>query len=261
MKPTSNKRVIQDYWESKLPQSWYSEKEKGTKEYYDELESERYSRHYPDLLVDAEFDLHSGEDVLEIGCGMGTDSLMFAKGGANVFGVDLTETAPATCQERFGLYGLEGNFQRMDAENLEFEDNRFDHVYSFGVLHHTPDTQKAIMEVHRVLKPGKRAIIMLYAKDWQYYIFSPLYHGIIKGELFSMSRTEMLHKHCEVHGNVPLTRRYNKSPVLDLFSAFSNVEVWRRPGRYKITDKVPNEWLVRKLERLWGSNWMIRATK
>lgn len=132
MKDKKSKEGIRSYWETHLPQRWYSKKKEGTKEYYDEIERQRFIIQYPSLLKDAEFGKHKGEKVLEVGCGIGTDLLMYAKHGADVYGIDLTHSAIYTCKKRFEMYGLKGNLKRMDAENLEFPSNYFDFVYSFG---------------------------------------------------------------------------------------------------------------------------------
>lgn len=261
MSPTKDKHIIQSYWEGKLPQRWYSRKKPGSREYFDEIERERFTTQYPFLLRDAEFDRHAGEKVLEIGCGIGTDSLMFAKHGAKIFGVDLTENAIGTTTRRFSLYGCKGRFRRMDAEQLEFPENHFDFVYSFGVLHHTPDTQQAIHEVWRVLKPGKSTVIMLYARGWMYYLFFPLWHGLLRGELFRMGWRDIVHKHYEVEGNVPLVRVYTRKGATQLFSRFSKARVWRRPLINSLGNRFPNKWLVRQLENIWGGSWMIKAWK
>jgi SAM-dependent methyltransferase len=102
---------------------------------------------------------------LEVGCGLGTDGAQFASAGADYTGVDLTDAAIDLAQKRFTLFRLQGKFQTADAENLDFADNSFDVVYSHGVLHHTPDTARAIQEIHRVLRPGGRAVVMLYHRD------------------------------------------------------------------------------------------------
>src|SRR6185503_17179971 len=95
-----------------------------------------------------------GKSVLEIGCGNGADGTMFASNGADYTGVDLTEEAVEATRAHFEALGLNGRFQRENAEHLSFADNTFDVVYSHGVLHHTPHPETAFREVHRVLKPG-----------------------------------------------------------------------------------------------------------
>lgn len=118
--------------------------------------------HIP-LLVP--FGAAKGKSVLEIGTGNGADGVMFAKNGAAYTGVDITETALEATRRHFEVMGLRGTFQKENAEELSFPDDHFDMVYSHGVLHHTPKPQSAINEVHRVLKPGGQAIIMLYHKQ------------------------------------------------------------------------------------------------
>jgi SAM-dependent methyltransferase len=112
-----------------------------------------------------------GKQVLEIGIGNGADGVMFALNGGQYTGADLTEAALEATRKHFEVLGLTGKFQKENAEQLTFASNSFDIVYSHGVLHHTPNIQQAIDEVWRVLKPGGRAIIMLYHKhSFNYYL-------------------------------------------------------------------------------------------
>jgi ubiquinone/menaquinone biosynthesis C-methylase UbiE len=118
-----------------------------------------------------EFDKFRGRRLLEIGCGMGTDLLQFARGGARCIGIDLTPRSVEITQHRFKLYGERGSFMISDGERLPFRSESFDVVYSNGVLHHTPDTAGAIREVHRVLRPGGVAKVMLYHRNSLNYWF------------------------------------------------------------------------------------------
>jgi ubiquinone/menaquinone biosynthesis C-methylase UbiE len=102
---------------------------------------------------------------LEIGCGCGSEAERFARAGADYTAVDLTNAAVRITRRRFQLANLDGGFVQGDAENLPFADSSFDLVYSHGVLHHTPDAPRTIREVHRVLSPGGRAVVMLYHRD------------------------------------------------------------------------------------------------
>ena len=102
--------------------------------------------------------------VLEIGVGLGADHQQFAEAGAELYGIDLTERAIEHTRQRMMAFGLVSNLAVGDAENLDFPDEFFDRVYSWGVLHHSPDTAKAIAEVWRVLKRGGEANIMIYHK-------------------------------------------------------------------------------------------------
>src|SRR5437870_12567520 len=120
-----------------------------------------------------EIDLNSikGKKILEVGCGAGAHSALFKMHGAKVVALDLTVARVISAQRKLQLVRQgQGCAIQGDAENLPFEDNTFDIVYSFGVLHHTKDTEKAIGEVHRVLKPGGQAAVMLYAKSSYFYL-------------------------------------------------------------------------------------------
>jgi SAM-dependent methyltransferase len=112
----------------------------------------------------AEFERWRGKRVLEIGVGLGADHERFARAGAELWGIDLTERAVALTEARFRQLGLRSHLQVGDAENLPFADGFFDLVYSWGVIHHTPDTAQAAREILRVLKPGGAFRVMIYHK-------------------------------------------------------------------------------------------------
>jgi len=139
-------------------------------EFYEKFREQRYRTqwHIPLLVPFAEA---KGKDVLEIGIGNGADGVMFALNGGRYTGADLTEAALEATRKHFDVLGLKGTFKKENAEELSFPDQSFDIVYSHGVLHHTPNIERAMDEVWRVLRPGGRAIIMLYHKhSFNYYI-------------------------------------------------------------------------------------------
>jgi SAM-dependent methyltransferase len=118
----------------------------------------------------ARFDHACGKEVLEIGVGLGTDFVRFARAGATVTGIDLTERSVELVRTRLQLEGLRGRVLVADAESLPFPDASFDRVYSWGVLHHTPDTARAVREAIRVLRPGGELTLMLYGRhSWVAY--------------------------------------------------------------------------------------------
>lgn len=104
----------------------------------------------------ARFNSASGHDVLEIGVGLGADHQRYAQAGARLTGIDLTDRAVEQTRRRFELFGLKSDLRVADAESLPFGDGTFDLVYSWGVLHHSSDTPKAVSEVLRVLRPPGR---------------------------------------------------------------------------------------------------------
>ncbi|HVS20794.1 MAG TPA: class I SAM-dependent methyltransferase [Pyrinomonadaceae bacterium] len=158
------KERVRAFWQAHPCGTKFSDAEMGTREFFERVEAHRYAKewHIPEA---ADFAGARGLRVLEIGCGLGTDGAQFAKAGADYTGVDLTDAAVDLARKHFELLGLRGNFRTADAENLDFTDESFDLVYSHGVLHHTPDTARAVREIHRVLRPGGRAIVMLYHRD------------------------------------------------------------------------------------------------
>lgn len=108
----------------------------------------------PFILDFAEFEKYRGKKVLEIGVGLGADHQKFAEAGAELYGIDLTERAVEFVRKRFEIMGLHFHLKTGDAEHLDFPDETFDLVYSWGVIHHTPDTSKAAKEILRVLRGG-----------------------------------------------------------------------------------------------------------
>ncbi len=119
----------------------------------------------------ADFDRANGKRVLEIGCGVGTDGAQFAKAGADYVGMDLSPASVRLARSNLQQRKLPASWLVSDAEALPFADATFDSIYSFGVLHHTPDLPRAVAEIHRVLRPGGRATVMVYNKySLNYYL-------------------------------------------------------------------------------------------
>ncbi|HEU4595341.1 MAG TPA: class I SAM-dependent methyltransferase [Pyrinomonadaceae bacterium] len=160
----SLKERVRAFWQAHPCGTKFTDAEEGSRLFYERVEEHRYrvEWHIPEA---AGFRDSKGLRVLEIGCGLGTDGAGFARAGAVYTGVDLTEAAVGLARRRFELEGLPGEFRVADAERLDFADESFDLIYSHGVLHHTPDAAAAVREIHRVLVPGGRAVVMLYHRD------------------------------------------------------------------------------------------------
>ena len=158
------KERVRAFWQANPCGTKFADAPPGTRRFYELVEDHRYQKewHIPQA---ADFSSCKGLRVLEIGCGLGTDGAQFAKAGAEYTGVDLTDAAVELAQRRFELFNLPGKFQTADAEKLDFADDSFDLVYSHGVLHHTPDIERAVKEIYRVLRPGGRSVVMLYHRD------------------------------------------------------------------------------------------------
>jgi ubiquinone/menaquinone biosynthesis C-methylase UbiE len=214
----------------------YSEKyAEGSKEFFEATTKNRYEQYAPWLkkLIDG-IDV-KGKTVLEIGCGVGTDLISFARNGANVIGLDLTPKHIELARKLFEVYGFSGDFINGDAESLTIPSASVDIVYSFGVLHHTPNIDKAIAEIYRVLKPGGQVVVGLYHKNsWHYWVNIVFLLGIFQRRLFKMSISKLLSSVIEVShsGAKPLVRVYSKGSCKRLFKDFKKIKIkkyhWRK---------------------------------
>lgn len=213
------------------------------------------------------FNEHAGERLLEVGCGMGTDLLQFARGGAICTGVDLTPRSIEISRHRFNLYGVPGTFLIADGERLPFSDNSFDVVYSNGVLHHTPDIAGAVREIHRVLRPGGIARVMLYYRhSLNYWGEIMLHRGLLRGQLLRGDTPEqIMGRFVEVgDGNDPLVKVYSRSQARQLFEVFRTIDFevdqMIRAEFYAIGRMMP-ESIFRALRKRFGWNLIITAEK
>jgi SAM-dependent methyltransferase len=201
----------------------------GTREFFDEVERHRYTEYAPWMREVMGFDKFAGARLLEVGCGMGSDLLQFARGGAVVTGADLTPRSVETSRHRFRLYDMSGTFVLADGERLPFADNSFDVVYSNGVLHHTPDTAGAVRDVHRVLRPGGTAKVLLYFRDsLNYWAEMFLRRGVLGGEfLKGHSMADVMSRWVEYneHGGRPLVKVYSRRQARKLFQDFADVRL------------------------------------
>jgi ubiquinone/menaquinone biosynthesis C-methylase UbiE len=166
----SLKETVQSFWNAHPCGAKFGGHAAGTPEFFHAVEEHRY-RLEPHIREMAAFPEAKGKRVLEIGCGLGTDGAQFARAGAEYIGMDLSSASVALAARNLQQQHLPASWLVSDAEYLPFPDNSFDLVYSYGVLHHTPDLPSAIAEVRRVLRPGGRAIVMMYHKtSLNYYV-------------------------------------------------------------------------------------------
>jgi SAM-dependent methyltransferase len=163
---TASAAEVRAYWDRRPCNIRHSRLPVGTREYFDQVEARKYmvEPHIPGF---AQFPRWSGKRVLEIGCGIGTDAVNFARAGARYTSVELSEVSLALTRQRFAAFGLEGEFYRANAEQLTEVLGRrgFDLVYSFGVIHHTPDQRAVIAQARQVIGDDGELRIMLYARD------------------------------------------------------------------------------------------------
>jgi ubiquinone/menaquinone biosynthesis C-methylase UbiE len=244
MKKTANnesiKRQVKDYWESNVCETREARSTKYSKEYFEEIEQYRYSI-TPDVHEFAQFTLWHGKKVLEIGVGAGTDFVQWVRAGTESYGIDLTEESINHTMLRLKQCGLTPKELRVaDAEELPYNDNTFDLVYSWGTLHHTPDTQKAIGEAIRVTKKGGRIKLMLYNRHAAQMVLMYLYNKFIKFR-FTQSISRLLYYEYESVG----TKAYTCKELRQIFAQYP-VKIIRMQAKPNISDKLYKQpWLAR----------------
>jgi ubiquinone/menaquinone biosynthesis C-methylase UbiE len=213
------KGAVRSFWERTPCGSWDASAPEGTREYFDQIERRRYELE-PFIHRFARFGETRAQRVLEIGVGLGTDHVQFARAGADLTGVDLTPKGVELVGRRLALEGLESDLQVADAERLPFEDASFDVVYSWGVLHHTPDTPRAIREAIRVLRPGGRLCVMVYSRHaWVSYGLW-VRNGPLSRRPFR-SIADVLHHHMESLG----TKGYTKRELRRMFAGVEDLRI------------------------------------
>jgi ubiquinone/menaquinone biosynthesis C-methylase UbiE len=240
----------------------------ATREFFDEVERNRYQEYAPWMPSVMGFNDFAGARLVEIGCGMGTDLLQFARGGAHCTGVDLTPRSIEISRLHFDLYQMRADFVLTDAEKLPFADESFDVVYSNGVLHHTPGTEQAIREAHRILRPGGVAKVMLYHRHSFYYWSEIILHrGLLRGHfLRGHSPTEIMSRYVEYseHGARPLVKVHSRRQARALFAPFREVKIEVEQlmrEELRLLNPLVSDNLFRRLSRGLGWNVIITARK
>jgi ubiquinone/menaquinone biosynthesis C-methylase UbiE len=202
--------------------------EYGSLKFFDEIRRSRYEITDTWMKRTIDFNMAKGKRLLEIGHGIGTDLLTFCEGGAEVYGIDITEEHHKLATSNFKVHGKECVLKLCDSDNIDFPSNYFDYVYSNGVLHHTPDTVRCISEAYRVLKPGGLFVLSLYHTYSAFHILSWIIgHGIIKGKLFKLGYRGLMAtiEHGADGINIkPLVKTYSKHQLSCILEDFSRVD-------------------------------------
>lgn len=263
------------YWNRRPCNRNHSQLPVDTKEYFDEVELKKYLAE-PHIPKFAQHKSWNGKKVLEIGCGMGTDATNFARNGADYHGVDLSEESVKVAKKRFEVFGLKGNIQQANAEKLASyfpdltESTKFDLVYSFGVIHHTPHPWDVIAEIKKILKVGGTLKIMMYSKiSWK------LFWVMKETGIWDLSKLDFLmSKFSEAQVGSPVTYTYTFDELTDLVGPdFKVQELYKdhifrfdvakyRKGIYEIDESWKNvsEPMFRAFERELGWHTMLTAT-
>jgi len=213
----NEKKLVHDFWDdASCGETLYLQG--NTKNAYLAHARKRYELEPIEKF--AAFHLYKKRDVLEIGVGLGADHQQFAEAGANLQGIDLTERAIAHTCDRLKIFDLKSTLNVGDAEALAYPDKSFDLVYSWGVLHHSPNTPKAVEEVYRVLKEGGEAKVMIYHKYSLVGYMLWIRYALLTGNLWT-SMSAIYSKHLESPG----TKAYSRKEARELFSQFKSVEI------------------------------------
>lgn len=186
---------------------------------FEQQARERY-RLEPYIESFADFECWRGRKMLEVGVGLGADHQRFVEAGADTYGIDLTPRAIEMCGLRLQAFGLGSDLRVGDAEQLPFADAVFDLVWSWGVIHHSPDTPTAVREIHRVLKPGGTARVMIYHTWSLVGLMLWLRYGLLRGRPWTTMR-EIYSRHLESPG----TKAYTPDEARGLFAGFDDVRI------------------------------------
>ena len=260
-------------WNDGVPYQEFS------KEFYREIDRRFFSQvelYAPskkipfDWLID--FDSLNTRDVLEIGVGNGSHAQLLAEHAKSFTGIDLTEYAVKSTSERMRVFGLDASVRQMDAEQLQFPDNSFDLIWTWGVIHHSANTRKILEEMRRVLRPGGEALVMVYHRTfWEYYVQGAML-AALSGQIF---KPAALHASIQRRTDGAIARYYKRQEweqlVSDLFTV-KDVRVYGKKtelvpipaGKLKdlLVGAIPNSFsrlLTNKCR--WGSFLVTRLVK
>jgi ubiquinone/menaquinone biosynthesis C-methylase UbiE len=241
---------VKDFWNKRPCNLKHSNKSIGALEYFKEVEFRKYyvERH---IVKFANFPKWTtGKKVLEIGCGLGTDTINFARSGADVVAIELSEKSIELAKIRAKLYHVENKIDFIVGNVEELSSflpvQTFDLVYSFGVLHHTPNPEKAIIEIEKYMNKDSTLKIMLYNKlSWKVFWILIKYG---KGAFWKLDK--LISEYSEAQNGCPVTYTYTKKSVEKLLENFDikSIKI-EHIFPYKISDyvnyKYTKEWYFR----------------
>jgi SAM-dependent methyltransferase len=240
---------VRVYWDRRPCNIRHSTKPVGTREYFDEVEARKYfvEPHIPGF---AQFERWKGKKVLEIGCGIGTDSVNFARQGAELTAVDLSEKSLEVSRKRFEVYGLKARFFFGNAERLSswLPVEPYDLIYSFGVIHHTTHPDRVFDEIKKYCRPGTEIRIMLYTKwSWK-VLWIILKYG--KGAFWRVD--ELVRTYSEAQTGCPVTYYYTFNDLHRLMKDYEIIEIRKdHIFPYKIDQYIKYEYTW-----VWYFRWL-----
>jgi ubiquinone/menaquinone biosynthesis C-methylase UbiE len=263
---------VQRYWDTRPCNVRHSTKPIGSTEYFDEVEARKYLVE-PHIQSFAEFERWSGKRVLEVGCGIGTDTINFARAGATITAVDLSGESLRIARERAQVMGVADRitFVQADAENLRstLPDDSYELVYSFGVVHHTPRPDRALAQMRSLTAPGGTLRLMVYhRRSWKVASI------VLRNRGHVWKTDELVAMHSEAQTGCPVTYTYTRGQGRDLVerAGFRVRRLWvDHIFPYRVADYVQYRYvrephfrwmpapLFRALERAAGWHLLIDA--
>jgi 2-polyprenyl-3-methyl-5-hydroxy-6-metoxy-1,4-benzoquinol methylase len=206
---------VREYWDNRPCNIRHSPKPVGTREYFDEVETRKYFVE-PHILRFAEFERWRGKRVLEIGCGIGTDTARFARSGADVTAVDLSTRSLEVARRRMEVYGVTDRvrFFSGSAEDLAriVPPEPYDLIYSFGVIHHTPHPERVLDQIRNYVRPGSTVKVMVY----NHYSWKVFWILLTYGKCRFWRLTELVARYSEAETGCPVTYSYSRRELRDL---------------------------------------------
>jgi len=243
---------VRNYWDQRPCNIRHSPKTVGTREFFDEVEARKYfvEPHIPQF---AQFERWRGKKVLEIGCGIGTDTINFARNGSQVTAIDLSPQSLELARKRAQVYGLEDQirFHSGSAEELSsfLPVEPYDLIYSFGVIHHTPHPERVVAEMRNYARPGTTVKIMVYYRHSWKVLWILLGYG--KGQFWRLK--DLIAEHSEAQTGCPVTYTYTREEGRQLIesSGFHMTDVFvDHIFPYRIPQYVKYQYV-----RSWPWNW------
>jgi 2-polyprenyl-3-methyl-5-hydroxy-6-metoxy-1,4-benzoquinol methylase len=219
---------VREYWNTRPCNIRHSPAPVGTREYFDQVEARKYFVE-PHILRFAQHDRWAGKRVLEIGCGIGTDTIRFARAGAQVTAVDLSSRSLEVARQRAAVYGVTDriSFQEANAEELSrfVPPQPFDLVYSFGVIHHSPHPERVLEQLRsHYMTPSSVLKLMVY--HWRSWKVGAILFSDAHGAFWRLR--DAVARHSEAQTGCPVTYCYTRSEANDLLEArgFAVDEMW-----------------------------------